>query len=206
MTDTAARFDRSGAPLTLGGRSTFKARVARVGAHDYGAGERGPGSERGVERRDARELRRIVEQLPGKPLTLPHPRGLIASGAQANVVGSVLRAWVEGDYAWAEFRVDSAAALAKIGDHTARELSLGYAVDMEGEWQRNTRVDHLALVPAARCGSACSIRTDCGPTPCSCNARSATRGENVLTSGARRDMLAEQARAMSMFNRTLVKR
>lgn len=189
-----------------GGRSTFKARVARIGEHSYGAGERGPGSQRGVERRDASELHRIVQQLPGKPLTLPHPRGLISSGASANVVGSVLRAWVDGDYAWAEFRVDAATALERIKDQTARELSLGYAVDMEGEWQRNTRVDHLALVPAARCGSACSIRTDCGPTPCSCTTRSAPRGGNLLTSGTRRDMLAEQARAMSMFNRTLVKR
>lgn len=191
----------------MGGRSTFTARVARMGDHTYGAGERGPGSQRGVERRDARELQRIVEQLPGKSLTLLHPRGLIRNGVAAQVVGTVTRSWVDADYAMAEFRVDSADALRLINDGKTRELSLGYEVDADADGnQRNTRVDHLALVPAGRCGSACSIRTDCGPEPCSCNANSTAPSGKILTSGTRRDMLAEQARAMSVSNALLAKR
>lgn len=51
----------------------------------------------------------------------------------------------------------------------ATELSLGYSLrSAKGEPQRGTRVDHVALVTAARCGPSCSLRVDCAGGSCEC--------------------------------------
>lgn len=182
----------------------FVARAARTGEHRYGAGERG-GPPAGVERRDAAELRRIVSQLGGRPLTLGHPRGMIANGAAARVVGRVQRSWVDGEFAMAEIRVDDATAMAAIRTGAARELSLGYSTNADRDgFQRDTAVDHLALVPAGRCGSECAVRADQKKGGCGCGCT----GEKapILTERADRDTLAEQARAMAHYRRTLATR
>ncbi len=157
---------------------TFIAKVARVGDHFYEANSRGRGSPAGTERRDAAELRKIVSQLVGKPVTMSHPPGLIANGARADVVGKVVKSWIDGDFAVAEFRVDEIHALSAIKSGV-RELSLGYSTDADSNgFQRNTRVDHLALVHRARCGSACSIRVDCA---CSRHDKTTKEDKNVMS-------------------------
>lgn len=158
---STVRFDKSMTLPVRPGTNVFIARVARTGEHYYGPGERGLNSPAGVERRDMTEIRRIVDQLPGKKVTLLHPRGLIRNGVPATVVGKVNRSWVEGEFAEAEFRVDSDDGIYAISRGGMREISLGYTTDNDGKGnQRNTMVDHLALVTSARCGAECCVRTD----------------------------------------------
>lgn len=155
------RFDKAMPIPVRAGTNTFRARVARTGDHSYGAGERGPNSPAGIERRDMVEIRRIVDQLPGKSVTLLHPMGLIKNGAKAMVIGTVARSWIDGEFAEAEFRVDHADGLHAISHRGMREVSLGYSTDSDPKGnQRNTMVDHLAIVTSARCGAECCVRTD----------------------------------------------
>jgi hypothetical protein len=154
------RFDRSMSIPVRPGTTIFIAKVARTGEHRYGDGERG-GRPAGTERRDSIELRKIVEQLPNKPITLGHPQGLISRGVPAKIVGKVTRSWIEGEFAVAEFRVDSDEAIHSMIHRGIRELSLGYTTDADANGDhRNTRVDHVALVSSARCGAECCIRAD----------------------------------------------
>lgn len=138
-------------PVRVGRSMVYEGRVARTGAHDYG---------NRIERRDESELRKIVAQLAGIPVVLGHPtEGLV--GANTRVIGVVERAWIDDSHAAATIRIDDADTIAAIEAGT-KELSLGYTVDMAGENQINTRLDHLAIVDTARCGSSCSLRVDCG--------------------------------------------
>lgn len=165
---------RAGAALVIEGHA---ARVHRPGdplryAH-------------GHEYRDAQELKRIADQLVGKPVTLGHPSGLIRDGAKAQVVGRIDAAWVDGEHVAVRMTINDAQAAREI-ESGARELSLGYAtrVDSDG-YQRGTEVDHCAIVQAARCGSTCALRVDdvrldCSKT-CACSAqidRSGQGGES----------------------------
>lgn len=127
----------------------------------------------GDEYRDVAELRRIAAQLPGKPVTLPHPPGLIMHGAVPRVVGRVDEAWLDGDHVAVRLRIDAAEAASAIESGT-KELSLGYATDVDAaKFQRETDVDHLAIISMARCGRTCSLRVDdvrldCAET-CACS-------------------------------------
>lgn len=154
------------------GKRVFVAPIARTGEHPYGKGERGPGSPAGVERRDRAELERIVKQInaDGKPITVRHPRGLIEDGAKPEYGGKAARAWMEGELAWAELHLDDAGIAAlNVG---MRELSLGYSTHPDDKgFQRDTKVDHLAMVFASRCGPTCTIRAD--HSGCSCSGRNA---------------------------------
>lgn len=175
-------------PTSRGTSTIFTGRVARVGAHQYSWG---------TEHRDASELKRIVTQLAGKPVTLQHPAGLIKDGAAARIVGQIDRAWVDGDYAVAEFRVDDQSALDEIR-RGLRQLSLGYDTHADARgFQTGTVVDHLALVERARCGDACSLRADdscgCGG---SCKQDSGRYGGHLQDSG-QDGKLAEQRRAIA---------
>lgn len=153
------RFDKAIPFAVRPGANIFIAKVARTGDYHYGNGERG-GKPAGVERRDETELRIIVDQLPGKPVTLGHPKGLIRNGVPATIVGKVNRAWIENNFAVAEFRVDSDEGLYAI-QRGIREISPGYTTDADANGNhRNTRVDHVAIVHSARCGTECCIRTD----------------------------------------------
>jgi len=174
------RFDRGGitSPTPKAdGTVIYSGRAARTGDHEY---------PWGTERRDADELRRITNQLKGAPVVTPHPTGLIREGAPANVVGEVTDAWVDGDHVSISFRVDAAGDEAiKSG---ANQLSLGYQVESgRGEPHRGTTVDHVALVPFARCGPTCSIRTD-NQCPCDNGAQACPCASPVpdLTLGKKR--------------------
>lgn len=151
----------------------FEAVVARVhGDGDALVYESGP------EHRDVAELRRLVEQMPGKPVTLYHPDEMIGDRAHPTIVGRIIDARLDGDLAIARLRIESRAAReAVLGG--IRQLSLGYLARTDARrYQRDTVVDHLALVPRGRCGAQCAItrrldasvsraHVDCGGA-CSC--------------------------------------
>lgn len=135
----------------------------------------------GDEYRDQSELKRIVDQLPGLPVTLPHPPGLIKTGARARVVGRIDTAWIDGEKAGVRLSITDTAVEREIDEGT-KELSLGYAVRVDDAgYQRDSEPDHLAIISSARCGSTCSLRTDdrldCSAT-CSCRV-SATEGNSM---------------------------
>lgn len=142
------------------GSVSFDARVARTGAHDYGDHH---------EYRDAAELHRIANQLVGQPVVLNHPPTMISDGDDAPIVGKVERAWVDGTHAVATMRITDANAIAAI-DRGVREISLGYFAEVDARGNhRNTRLDHVAIVEAARCGPTCAIRVDAKPRrDCAC--------------------------------------
>ncbi len=125
----------------------------------------------GDEYRDADEIRKIAEALPGTPVTNGHPNGLIKAGIQARIVGRVDSAWVDGEHVAVRITVSDAAAARGI-KAGARELSLGYTTSLDdNNYQRGTEVDHLAIVQSARCGATCSLRTDEVRLDCGCGAQ-----------------------------------
>lgn len=155
--------DRSGGLAAPVAGTLFEGRVARIHPDDdplrYSWGN---------ESRDAAGLQEILDQLQTPhPFTLLHPDDLISRGAKANVIGTVIQAWMDDDHVVTKILVTDPKGLAAIQDGV-HELSLGYTsqLDEHGR-QRQIVVDHLALVPTARCGSSCALRADCGK--CTCN-------------------------------------
>lgn len=111
----------------------------------------------GPEYRDVDGLKQLVAQLPGKPLTLYHPDGLLREGAPGKIIGKVMSARVDGDRAVVTIQVTHPDGVAAIEDGT-KELSVGYSCSLDdSRFQRNIKVDHLAVVPRARCGPTCRI-------------------------------------------------
>ncbi len=159
------RQDRGGlaAPVSA---TIFEGRVARLHApHDPLDYATGP------EYRDAAELGRIVEQLEGIPVTLSHPPGLLRHGVEGKVIGRVVGGRLDGDFAVAQILISDSEGQQAIEDGIL-ELSLGYQCKLdEQRYQREITLDHLALVPAARCGTLCSLRADAqAGTSCKCRA------------------------------------
>ncbi len=130
----------------------------------------------GPEYRDAGELRRIVDQLPGTRVTLGHPR----AHAGSREIGRVVAARVEDGHAVVDIRVDDTAARESMRGVRV-ELSLGYAcvTDTAG-YQRNIQVDHLAVLvnERARCGATCAVQTD--RADCSCQEKRMNTREDKL--------------------------
>ena len=91
---------------------------------------------------------------------------MLSEGGEADVVGTVLTARVDGEELVVELdlteRGDAAIA------EGLRELSLGYKCRVDAGFQIGTRVDHLALVKFARCGAACAVRVDGVDETCGC--------------------------------------
>jgi hypothetical protein len=174
------RFDRGvlQRPVRKDGTLVLEGHAARV--HRPGDPLRYP---HGNEYRDDGELRALVGQLKGIPVTLGHPRGLISEGAPARVVGRVDAAWLDGEHAAVTATITDRNAIDEIMAGT-KELSLGYSTDVDGAgYQRGSRADHLAVVSSARCGASCSLRTD-ENTACACGCsgeidRAGSRGESV---------------------------
>lgn len=157
MADLLARLDR-GVPLLAASKNAkvFEGRVARV--HSDGDPLIYP---QGPEFRTREELARIVAQLPGKLITMLHPaKDEVSTAPHEQVVGRILEARLDGDYAVVKAVVEGDAAIADV--HSGiRELSLGYKCRLDAKrYQYDTNVDHLALVPAARCGDTCALRVD----------------------------------------------
>ncbi len=129
----------------------------------------------GPEHRDISELQKIVDQLTGLRVVtyaetdsenpLGHPNGLLADGTDYHEIGMVMGGRIEGDHAVASIYIHDVGALKAIEDGT-RELSLGYRCTLdEQKYQRNIQLDHLSVVPRARCGASCALKTDAVPEP-----------------------------------------
>jgi len=135
-----------------------------VAARVHGAGDPLPYPE-GPEYRDLAELKRVVELLPGTPVTLLHPDAMLAEGGAAKIVGKVLAARMDGNEAVASFIITDAETEHALAGGI-REISLGYYSALDGtRHQRRTKMDHFAVVPYARCGAACRVRTDAVEAP-----------------------------------------
>ena len=167
--NTYVRVDRQGALAPPVDARVFEGRVARI--HHPGDALK---YQWGEEHRDATELAKVVGQLIGKPVTLAHPSGMVSEGAHAHVVGEIISARVDGEFAVARFLITDDAALAAI-ESGIHELSLGYQCSTnEFGYQQNTRIDHLAIVPKGRCSrgnKTCELRAD-HAQECSCVASS----------------------------------
>lgn len=132
----------------------------------------------GPEHRDLEELQHLVDQLAGLPVVaaaepdskhpLGHPDNLIIAGAEYYEIGRVISGKVDGDKAVASIYIHDAGALQEIEDGT-RELSLGYRCSLDSaRYQREITLDHLSVVPRARCGAECSLRVDALPVEPKC--------------------------------------
>ncbi len=157
--------DRTGglaAPLSA---KIYEGRVARI--HPTGDPLR---YDWGEEYRDTSGLQEIADQLQtAKPFTLLHPSDLISRGSKADVVGQVISAHIDGSFVVAQILVTDAKGVSAI-EGGMHELSLGYTSKLdETRHQREITVDHLALVPRARCGASCALRADClADSECTC--------------------------------------
>lgn len=174
--EVTERLDRGGlaSPVTA---TIFEGRVARIHApHDPLEYSTGP------EHRDAAELARIVDQLAGLPVTYPHPPGLLRNGAEGRIIGRVVGGRLDGEFAIAQILITDTEALADI-EAGIVELSLGYVCRLDDKrFQRDISLDHLALVPRARCGALCALRTDeASETTCNCRAKHYTSSSMANT-------------------------
>lgn len=165
------RRDFLGETTATADAKTRRGRAARV--HSPGDALHYPWGE---EYRDDEELRRVAAALVGKPVLLMHPDdspenfyGLVGLGAVANVVGVVADAVVLDNYVDVGIAFDS-----DVGPRAVRQgfkdLSMGYQCRRdERGYQRDTVVDHLALVRRGRCrgpGGACELRGDSAACGC----------------------------------------
>jgi len=161
IVDRSDRGELARPVKSAGGTIIYEAYAARTGSLLYAWG---------AEQRDGAELQRIVDQLNrGKPLTVRHPAAMISDGSDYVAAGRVISARVDDGYAMISFRANHVGITAI--HKGVRELSLGYTcrIDDRG-FQRDTRVDHVALVERGRCGSQCSVRVDdCGVGRCACS-------------------------------------
>ena len=111
--------------------------------------------EHGDEYRDADELQRIVDQLPGKPIKIQH---------DGPPVGVVLSSRLQGgSQAIAQFVLTDPAAIAAVRSGSRIELSLGYKATRDSAgYQRGIEVEELSVLPqgGARCGRQCFVKTD----------------------------------------------
>lgn len=141
----------------------FEGRAARV--HRPGDGLK---YKHGEEFRDEAELAAIQKLVVGKPMTLLHPdpspenkHGMVTLGAEGHIAGEVLSARVDGDWLVIKFLVDDAESIEAIEENGWEQLSLQYACRSDARgYQRNTRVDSVAIVPRGRCGGSCALRAD----------------------------------------------
>jgi hypothetical protein len=189
---TEVHQDRGGlaAPLTA---RVYEGRVARV--HPDGDPLQ---YVWGPEYRDSDGLAEIVKELQtSRPFTLLHPEDLISKGAKADVIGQVIGARIDGDAVVARILVTDPRGVTAIAEGI-HELSLGYTSRLDDrKRQREIRVDHLALVPKARCGVTCALRTDCQGV-CTCNTNAvryntsqmadAPSTDSALTAAARHEL------------------
>lgn len=183
------RHDRLAALAAPVDARIFEGRVARI--HEPGDALE---YSWGKEYRDAAELKSVCEQLRGKTFVLNHPNGdaanahgMVTLGAQHVAIGTIIDARVDGEHAIAKIAVTSMDGIVAI-DSGTHELSLGYqCVTDEDGYQRKTVIDHLALVPKARCGGTCALRadaaSDCGCSGTQADLRTETSSEMAPVQG-----------------------
>jgi uncharacterized protein len=116
-----------------------------------------------------------MRSFEGKPITIDHPpNGVDAKNWRDLAVGDARDIKRAGVFMDAELTFKSKDAIAELDDGKS-QLSNGYAFDLDmtpgttpdglayDGMQRNIRGNHVALVDAARCGSACRV-ADSTPT------------------------------------------
>lgn len=150
-------------------------RLARTGIQEYRAYELGLDSVppmkiirlyRPAEEVFAPDSMRSFE---GKPITIEHPpEDVTAANWKEYATGDVRSIGRDGEFMTATLTVKSKEAIEAI-DSGKKELSNGYSFTLDmtpgvapdgsayDGVQRNIRGNHIALVDAARCGSACRI-------------------------------------------------
>lgn len=116
-----------------------------------------------------------LESFRGAPVTDDHPPQMIdAENHRKYAVGTVLTPGerADGDHVAVSMDISDATTQRKVRAKGTRELSPGYAVDLDetpgvdpkyGRYdavQRNILVNHLAIVPVARAGHTARIRMD----------------------------------------------
>ncbi len=110
-----------------------------------------------------------MRSFDGKPITIDHPpNGVDAKNWRDLAVGDARDIKRTGDFMDAELTFKSTDAVAEL-DNGKSQLSNGYTFDLDmtpgttpdgmayDGRQRNIRGNHVALVDAARCGSACRV-------------------------------------------------
>lgn len=218
MADLETRTDRAGALAAPVDARVFEGRAARTHARGdalkYRIARRDGTIAWREEHRDAAELARIASQIVGKKFLLGHPPwspehgGMLSRGARGDEIGRVIGTRVDGDAVVVELLVNDERGFAAIADGV-HELSLGYMCKLDASgFQRDTEVDHLALVERGRCGEACALRADSDErtdsrgredemttmTECPCGDPSCDLGEHyddVLTAKTRRALEAD---------------
>lgn len=143
------------------------AKIARVGELEYTAQELGmKGDEIIKVYRDKDELFKdeVLDSFEGMPITVEHPDGMLVDSATwgDNAVGHIQNVRSEGDFIVCDAYIQSASAIEEIEKTGNIELSCGYDADLEFDsngkvWQNNIRGNHVAIVPAGRCGSSCRL-------------------------------------------------
>lgn len=106
----------------------------------------------------------------GKPIIITHNAGEITKeNVEEEIIGTILsKAYQEGDNVRAKIVIHDTDKMKQSG---LRELSLGYGLTLDetpGEWnghpydaiQRDIRINHLALVSAARAGEQARLNID----------------------------------------------
>lgn len=155
--------------------------LARTGVQNYAAYELGmDGDAMRIVRlyRPADEVFHAdsMASFEGKPVTIEHPsEAVTAANWKAHAVGEVSGIKRAGDLMAGTVCLKDSAAITAV-QFGKRELSNGYrftldltaGVSPQGEAydgiQRNIRGNHIALVDAARCGSACRISDSTNPS------------------------------------------
>lgn len=161
------------------GYLTLSARIARIGIQTY-AGHELAGVDGDIDPdkiyrvyRPEEEVFAVdaLESFAGLPVTLGHPAEQVsAENYQEFSVGHVLGQPVrDKDFVRAELTIRDAAAIEKIRNGDAAQLSVGYHADITlkpgmtpggqsyDAVQTQIRGNHIALVDAARCGPQCAI-------------------------------------------------
>lgn len=144
------RFTNSGA-MTIEGHAA-RAHLTLTDGLDYGDH---------IERRSLDEVRAIVKQLIGAPLTWNHPTSFFRENPNAATrIGVVTDAWLDGEHAAFRATITDDTAKRMIRSAAQVEISLGYETLVVDGWQTRISVDHVAVVERGRCGNTCRIATD----------------------------------------------
>jgi hypothetical protein len=165
---------------TSDGYLVGEVRVARTGIQQYHTNELGLREQLGdrlinVFRPESTVFDKVsMASYVGKPITLGHPSELVTADnwkqlAVGDMGEEIAR---DGEFVRVPIKLMDAAAI-KAVDNDIRELSMGYSCGLEvkdgttaeGEHYDAVqtgplRINHLAIVPKARGGSALSIQTD----------------------------------------------
>lgn len=193
------RHDRAGNALAASTPRIFTGRIARIhrpgDALRYRVPRRDGTHVWREELRDLAELEKIKKQVVGRPLALRHPPfdprtgGMFMRGAKGKVVGVAVDARLDGEWVEVDYEIHDDAAV-EAHKNGISELSLGYICDLDGDgYQRNTIVDHSAMVEQGRCGDSCAIvRTDCA-----CESDEETFEEPLIAAGPVNISTAERA-------------